>query len=530
MMALASPSVLRGAPPVYKTAWEMSEVELAEALQDPHWRIRNLYWVLGKDGFPVLFEPWPEQDKFIQNMWWRNVVPKARQRGFSTVKQLMMLDAALFVPDSAAAIIAVDDATSLKIFETKVKFAWNRLPGIVREMVGEERSNMHELKFKNGSSIYVATSTRGGTLQWLHVSEYGKICAQYPARADEIMEGSLPSAEQGTITVESTVETPTGHFSNMVRQAERLQLEGRPLDRSEYKLHFASWWDAPEYETDPTHIRISPQDNAYFHRVEAEIGRPLSPAKRAWWVVTRDSTFGGEDEKMFRQYPSTLKEAFSVSSAGLWLAKQMANVRRDGRICPLPYKPDRPVFTVWDLGTDDDCAIWFGQEDGPWVNWIDYEEASSEPPVFFVKALRERLYHYGRHYLPHDGSHRRPNEFTLKSWGDMLYDLGLRDIFIVPRIQDVTVGIDQMRAAFPTYRFEQTKTKKGVEHLDGFSKVWSPSGGTWSPTIAKNGHQHAADALRQHGQMRAAVGSQQLATGGSGQQRPNRKNRSARVA
>ena len=34
--------------------------------------------------------------------------------------------------------------------------------------------------FQHGSSIQVATSFRSGTVQRLHVSEHGKICAKYP--------------------------------------------------------------------------------------------------------------------------------------------------------------------------------------------------------------------------------------------------------------------------------------------------------------------------------------------------------------
>nr|WP_295467482.1 hypothetical protein [Mesorhizobium sp.] len=107
-----------------------------DRLADPYWRLRNIYWVANKEGHPELFQPWPEQEKFLDEIWFRNVIPKARQRGFSTVVQLLMLDACLFTPNTNAAVIAQDEASALKIFDTKIKFAWLRRPPIVHAMLG----------------------------------------------------------------------------------------------------------------------------------------------------------------------------------------------------------------------------------------------------------------------------------------------------------------------------------------------------------------------------------------------------------
>lgn len=230
-----------------------------DRLADPYWRMRNIYWVSDKDGKAVLFQPWPEQEKFLDEIWFRNVIPKARQRGFSTVIQILQLDACLFVPNTAAAVIAQDEPTALKIFETKIKFAWDRLPPLVKLLPGLAlvTDNKHEMKWKHDSSFYVATSTRGGTLQYLHVSEFGQICAKFPDRAREIQEGSLPSVDQhGIICIESTVETPFGPFADMVKTAQKHQEQGIRLSPMHYRLHFASWWDAEEYETDPDTVVI----------------------------------------------------------------------------------------------------------------------------------------------------------------------------------------------------------------------------------------------------------------------------------
>ncbi|MBY2923070.1 hypothetical protein HF265_31050 [Rhizobium leguminosarum] len=56
------------------------------------------------------------------------------------------------------------------------------------------RANQTELLLGNNSSIRVGTSLRSGTLQYLHISEYGKLCAKYPDKAREVRTGALNKA------------------------------------------------------------------------------------------------------------------------------------------------------------------------------------------------------------------------------------------------------------------------------------------------------------------------------------------------
>ena len=478
--------------------------EMQLAIRDVEWRMANLYRITDKNGKVVTFRPWPEQRRFMRALHYRNLIPKARQRGFSTVIQLMMLDACLFQPNTQAAIIAQDEDTARVIFEQKVRFAWDHLPKLVKDMVGLKYLTKTELAFGTDSSLIVATSTRGTTLQYLHVSEYGKICQRYPDRATEIQTGSLPSVDQHGITcIESTMETPYGIFADMVRNAQAAeQQHDRQLSPLEWKLHFASWWDAPEYEADPQAVLISPIDEAYFYRLEGEIGQEISPRKRAWYVLIRRNVFGDDQLKMFSQYPSTLDEAFTVSTDGLWLSAQLARARVERRITRVPWDPGFPVNTFWDIGINDDTAIWFHQDRGPAQHFIDYLEAGSEPPSYYVRELNERPYVYGWHYLPHDADHRRPGAEHLKTYVDLLRDLGLRNLETVQRTPHVPDAIDQLREAFATYYIDAEKCETGIRHLDGFSKQWNDKMGNWMPLIAKNGHQHAADAIRQHAQIR----------------------------
>jgi hypothetical protein len=381
------------------------------------------------------------------------------------------------------------------------------------------------LILRNGSQLRVATSVRSGTLHWLHVSEFGKICAQYPAKAEEVLTGSLPAVTQGGIVcIESTAEGPEGAFHDMSMAAQALAQSGRPLSKRDYRHHFAAWWDADEYETDPALVTVTNKDHAYFDRLEVRLGIVISPAKRAWYVATRDTEFVGNTELMFREYPSTEEEAFQRAIDGVYLADQLARARRDGRIGKVPYDPRVPVSTWWDLGLDDSTSIWFHQRVGLSDRFIRFIEGAGEPYDHYVRQMQSYGYIWGKHYLPHDGDTRHPGSESLKTVRDMLEDLGLKDIEIVPRTLDlVQVGIPALRGDFHNYWFDEDLCKEGINHLTLYRKRWNKTLGAWMDDPRHDEHCHAADALRQKAQWYADPQA-------AGSTRPRRRNRSGMAA
>ena len=82
------------------------------------------------------------------------------------------------------------------------------------------QDSVDPLTFGNNSSVRVSTSMRSGTLQYLHVSEFGKICAQAPEKAREIVTGALNTVEAGQfVVIESTAEGQEGAFYEMAQHA-----------------------------------------------------------------------------------------------------------------------------------------------------------------------------------------------------------------------------------------------------------------------------------------------------------------------
>jgi hypothetical protein len=483
---------------------EPSEQELVRRLSDPQWRIRNLYKVKDKNKLVVPFRPDEVQEELLANLHWRNIIPKARQRGFSTLIQLLGLDTALFQPGSDVGVIAQDLETAQDIFESKIKLAYDNLPAAIKAMIPVKSSTTTSIKFGNGSGVRVGTSMRGGTPNFVHVSEFGKICAKYPEKAREVLTGTLPAVPiNGMVFIESTAEGRDGAFYDMAGEAKAAKDQGKKLSPMEFKLHFASWWDAEEYELDPDGVIMTAKDHEYFEQVEARINRPISMRKRAWYVTIRRQNFAGDQQMMNQEYPSTFDEAFSVSLEGTYYATQIAAARKNGQFkAHIPVLPGVPCFTIWDIGNSDGTAVWVLQRIGMEWRVIRFKEGWGEPYSFFVKWLQGLGLTWDTMFLPHDADHVRQGQTTNKSPKQMLEELmpGVR-FEVVPRIEDINWGIQQTRDVFPLLWFDETECKDGIIHIESYRRKWNERQACWSSEPDKTGgHSEAADALRQFAQ------------------------------
>jgi hypothetical protein len=483
---------------------EAAKAKLVSLLSDPHWRIRNLYKIKDKQKNIVVFRPNEAQERLLENLHYRNIIPKARQRGFSTLIQLLGLDTALFQPGSDVGVIAQDLDTAQDIFQSKIELAYNNLPEQVKAMVPVTSKTKTSIEFANGSKVRVGTSMRGGTPNFVHVSEFGKICAKYPDKAAEVVTGTLPAVPQdGLIFIESTAEGRDGKFYDMTTEARALQDAGRKLSPLEFKLHFASWWDAREYELDPKGVIITPKQHEYFEQIQAKINRAIGQRKRAWYVTTLRQTFAGDQQQMYQEYPSTLDEAFSVSMEGTYYANQIAAARANGRFVPsIPVLPGNAAFTFWDIGNSDGTAVWVMQRLGMEWRVIRFKEGWGEPYSYFAAWLQGLGLIWDTIFLPHDADHRRQGQTSNKSPKEMLEELmpGVR-FEIVPRIEDVNWGIQHTRDVFPLLWFDETHCAEGIKHIELYRRKWNARLACWDSEPDKTGnHSEAADALRQFAQ------------------------------
>lgn len=500
------------------SALPTSPEQLELCLADPAWRLANLYHILVKTRVPkagedpssvpgkkMLFKMNGAQRRFLDRMWHRNVVLKARQVGITTLICILWLDHALFVPDQRCGIVAQDDGAAKAIFRDKVKYAYDNLPPEIRRRFPLSKDAADELLFAhNNSSIRVATSMRSGTIDRLHVSEMGKIAAMYPIKANEVITGSIPAVpDDGIVVVESTAEGREGPFFDMVETAQKLVAEKLKLTIKDYRLHFTAWWQHEDYRMDPMGVHVSDKDHEHFDTIELACACKIDAGQRAWYVKTRDATFHGSDPKMWQEYPSTPEEAFQVSGEGHYYAKDMLALRKRGGIREVPVL-DVPVNTFWDIGRSDGCAVWFHQEVNGEDRFIDYFEAHNESLGFYVRELNarsaERGYIYNKHFLPHDAAHKRLSD-TNKNTQEMLAALNVANTEIVPVITQLIDGVEQVRKHMKGVYIDKERCADGIATLDGYQKKWNQTDQCWmNEPNKRNGCSEGADAFRQWAQ------------------------------
>ncbi|HHH2128174.1 TPA: terminase [Yersinia enterocolitica] len=305
----------------------MSEAEqvayIKAHLSDVWWRLNNLYKIVNEDGELVTFRMLPAQRELFKNMHYRNIILKARQLGFSTGIDIYLLDQALFNKNLSCGIIAQDLPAAGEIFSTKISVPFDNLPVWLRTTfpvsTRREGANGGHIEFAHGSKIRVSTSFRSGTVQRLHISEHGKICAKYPAKAKEVRTGTLNAIKDGCIVfIESTAEGVGGDFHTMSTRAMDLGQLNLPLTSQDYKFHFFAWWQDPKYQTSvPTGgLRLSKYHQAYFAAVEQTMGITLLDEQKQWYIRKEIE----QQEEMKQEFPSTPSEAFLTSGRRVFTA------------------------------------------------------------------------------------------------------------------------------------------------------------------------------------------------------------------
>ncbi|MBS0854957.1 MULTISPECIES: terminase [unclassified Tatumella] len=459
-------------------------------------RINSLYWITDKKGNAVRFRMTREQLEYYDGMHHRNIILKARQLGFTTEVCILQLDAAIF-EDAKCALIAHTLNDAKRLFREKVKYAYDKLPKVIASGNPASNDAAGELVFSKGGSLYISTSFRGGTLRYLHVSEFGKICAKFPDKAREIVTGAFEAVSTDCFTtIESTAEGRAGYFFDYCQTAEKSLMQGKPLSNLDWKFFFFSWWKNPLYAIDP--VEPIPQRlSDYFAEMEVKHGIELNGRQKAWYYA-KEKTLGDD---MKREYPTIPAEAFQQSVEGAYYAKQFRWLYEQGRICSLPDNSHLPVHTFWDIGVGDSTSIWFVRIVGEEYHIIDYYENSGEGLRHYMKVLKDRGYEYGEHWGPHDIDNREFGS-DAKSRKEIAREGYVIDgqkysirFQVVPK-ESVATGIESAREILKHCVFDDVKCADGILALESYRKEWDDKRGCWKDKPYHDWTSHGSDAFR----------------------------------
>jgi hypothetical protein len=349
--------------------------------------------------------------------------------------------------------------------------------------------------FANNSSIRVGTSMRSATLNYLHISEYGKLCAKYPEKAAEVRTGALNTVAAGqSVTIESTAEGAFGHFHEICEDARNMELAGHSLTQLDWRFHFFPWWRESAYRLPVVmadRVVITRDDEEYFADLEGQIGQKLDIGQKLWYVKKSAE----QGEFMNREFPSTPEEAFAASIEGAFYKREMAYLRQHKRIGSVPYDPRLPVNTFWDLGMNDETCIVFHQRYGLENRIIDYYSNTGEGLKHYVKHMQTKPYTYGQHFLPHDVEVRELGTGVTRR--ESLSRLGLRPLRVVSRIEDEMDGVEATRSVLPTCWIDQRNCSELIKCLDHYRKEWDEKLGSFKSRPLHDWASHGSKAFEQ---------------------------------
>ena len=235
-------------------------------------------------------------------------------------------------------------------------------------------------------------------------------------------------------------------------------------------------------------------------------------------------------EEMQRDYEADPEDAdhvwggnYQIVSEGAYYAKLIAHAQKEGRVGFYPHDPKRRVSTAWDIGVDDESAIWFFQDDGRTVTAIDYYEVSGDgaddivaaalPELFRAPPMDDRFvgwrkdealaalgrtqpFSYERHYLPHD--------IKVREWGagarsrvETLAALGVSGIH-----KGANTGPSERIAAtrriLPLLRFNATpRVEQGLKRLRRYRRKWNDALNSYTVPMHDE-NSHGADAFGEY--------------------------------
>ena len=209
-------------------------------------------------------------------------------------------------------------------------------------------------------------------------------------------------------------------------------------------------------------------------------------------IIRRFSANGRGEAEAVAYFEQEYMCSFKTPVVGAYYGAAIQRAEKEGRLCRVPIDQGTVVHTAWDLGMDDSMSIWFFQQVGLEIRFIDYYESSGEGLGHYAQYLQEKGYLYGKHYAPHDIAVRELG--TGKSRLEVAKNLGIK--FEVGERLDVEDGINAVRSMFTQFWFDVDKCHRGINCLKNYRKEWDEKNKVFKNNPKHDWASHGADALR----------------------------------
>lgn len=370
-----------------------------QRLKNKEWRVNHLYKITNKSKQLVRFQRNPAQKDFKEHAHTRNIVLKSRQLGFTTEEAIDGLDDVLFERNFDMLFIAQDLKTAGDIFDNKINLAWEHFP--LKDLYTPDLESARRLKLGFGdgtySSITVDSSGRAGTFHRLHITEFATVAKNYPARAKEIIKGSIPAVPTGgRVDIESTAQESEGLFYDMFWEAWDA---GEPKHEEQFKAHFYNWqWDYEDLK------KIVPEPDLPYEFREYQKKYKLSDIEITYYYLKWLSLHRDWDS-LRKEYPTTPQEAFEGAGVKLFDLGKLSNFEIKSGVKKGEFVVYEPYEIGHRYGIGCDVAEGVGQDSSTIVMWdftpakpkvvVEYAD-NNIPPDTFAHVIKNIAEQYER--------------------------------------------------------------------------------------------------------------------------------------
>ena len=196
------------------------------------------------------------------------------------------------------------------------------------------------------------------------------------------------------------------------------------------------------------------------------------------------------------QFAQEYECSFNAAILGAFYAREMAAIRKEGRITEIEPIEGRPVHTAWDIGVKDDTSIWWFQVVGAQVFILDCYSASGAGVDHYAEICEQRAQAFGWKrgidFVPHDAK--------VKEWGtgrtrvETMKGLGLSP-WVVPMASKMD-GIQAARTTLARSVFHPRCEEQGIAALEQYRREWHDEKKTFKPIEVHDWSSHLSDAFR----------------------------------
>jgi hypothetical protein len=442
----------------------ISDTEVVERLSEPLVRICNLYKIEDPDGRVVRFIPNGPQCEVLHAVYvakeQRIAIPKARAIGFSTLIALILFDDCHFSSEQQPLRAAIIDQTAADAQAklSKISFAYERMPSELKDATTSNSKS--ELGFANGSVIMAGLKARGKTPHRVHISEWGPIAYNDPARSAEIVTGVMQSASgaDARIFAESTHKGGKGgDWYELIKRSLETPAEYRTV--KDFKVMFFPWWQEPRYTLDGDLRQIDAQTLDYFARREADTGHKFTAGQRLFYYKKQQEL----GRAIYAEFPTVLEECWMTPIVGAIYGSDVDKARTAGRISATVgnHYEGFPVYSTFDIGAPINTNCWLWQIIGDRIIYLECLRGGDDcnTPAEWAARLKAKSYSYGGHFLPHDGE-------TL--WAKLLREAELKGVVCLPRPADEWDNINDALTSFSRCFFNLKGCEWGLDSLEAF--------------------------------------------------------------